>query len=286
MILAVASGKGGTGKTTVATCLATLLAQKGQKVSYLDCDAEEPNGHLILNPAISEIRTVDVDVVAVDEKKCTGCGKCCRACQFHALACVNESVTTFPQLCHSCGACSLVCPVNAIVEVTQRRGLIREGHVGELAFIGGEMSVGEESVTPIIRALKESVPKEGISILDAPPGTACPAVETMRGADRVILITEPTPFGLNDLKLAADTAKALGLHADVVINRCDIGTDETLDYCREEGLEVLLEIPNDRAVAEAYSAGTLPTSTVPGFRETMMILVDRVAGWAREPART
>ena len=235
---------------------------------------------------IGEIRSVDVNVVSVDEKVCTGCGKCCRACQFHALACVGESVTTFPQLCHSCGACALVCPADAIVEIPQRRGIIREGHVGELAFMGGEMSVGEESVTPIIRALKELVPEEGISILDAPPGTACPAVETMRGADKVTLITEPTPFGLNDLRLAADTAKALGLRASVVINRCDIGTRETLDYCREEGLEILLEIPNDRAVAEAYSAGTLPTTAVPGFRETMMILVDRVAEWAREPART
>jgi MinD superfamily P-loop ATPase len=285
MRLAIASGKGGTGKTTVATCLASLLAQAGERVTYVDCDAEEPNGHLILGPKVERIRTVDVNVVAIDTKRCTGCGKCCRACQFHALACVNESVTTFPQLCHSCGACSLVCPADAIVEMPQRRGIVREGHVGDLAFIGGEMSVGEESVTPIIRELKELVPEEGISILDAPPGTACPAVETMRGADRVVLITEPTPFGLNDLKLAADTAKALGIHADVVINRCDIGTGQTLDYCLKEGLEVLMEIPNDRAVAEAYSTGTLPTATVPGFRETMLVLANRVAAWAKEPPK-
>ena len=282
MKLAIASGKGGTGKTTIATCLASLLAEAGEAVAYIDCDAEEPNGHLILDPTIRRIRTVDVNVVAINEEKCTGCGECCRACQFHALACVNGSVTTFPQLCHACGACSLVCPVDAIVEVPQKRGIIREGHDGGVLFIGGEMSVGEESVTPVIRVLKASVPREGISILDAPPGTACPAVEAIRGADRVILVTEPTPFGLNDLKLAAATVAQLGLRAYVVINRCDVGNSETWDHCQREGLEVLLEIPNSRAVAEAYSTGTLPSKVVPEFRELMSSLVDRVVRWSRE----
>lgn len=286
MKLVIASGKGGTGKTTVATCLASLLAERGERAAYIDCDAEEPNGHLILDPTIEHTRPVFVNVVAIDHDKCTGCGKCSRACQFHALACVSDSVTTFPQLCHSCGACLLVCPADAITEVPQQRGIIREGHDGDLLFIGGEMAVGEESVVPIIRELKAAVPDDGISILDAPPGTACPAVETLRGADRVILVTEPTPFGLHDLKLAADTVHELGLHASVVINRSDIGNSDTLDYCRNEGLEVLLQIPNDRAVAEAYSTGTLPTKTVPAFRDTMLTLVDRVLGWAREPSIT
>jgi MinD superfamily P-loop ATPase len=286
MKLAIASGKGGTGKTTVATCLASLLAEAGEKVTYIDCDAEEPNGHLILQPKIERTRDVEVRVVAIDEEKCTSCGECCRACQFHALACLNNSVTTFPQLCHACGACSLVCPVDAIIEVPQRRGIIREGHVGDLSFIGGEMTVGEESVTPIVRALKAAVPEDGISILDAPPGTACSAVETMRGTNRVLLVTEPTPFGLNDLKLAVATARELGIPSGVVINRCDIGTSDTLDYCRTEGLEVLLEIPNSRAVAVAYSTGTLPTKVVPGFRETMLVLVNEVIGWTKEPSNT
>ncbi len=283
MRLVIASGKGGTGKTTVAACLSSLLAQAGENVAYVDCDAEEPNGHLILNPIIENTRVVEVPVVAIDEAKCTGCGKCCRACQFHALACLNDSVTTFPQLCHACGACSLVCPVDAIIEIPRKRGIIREGHDGDLRFIGGEMMVGEESVVPIIRALKAIVPSDGISILDAPPGTACSAVETMRGADRVILVTEPTPFGLHDLKLAVDTARALDLRAGVVINRCDVGTTDTFDYCKKEELEVLLQIPNDRAVAEAYSTGTLPSEVVPGFRETMLVLVDKVVAWTGEP---
>ncbi len=282
MKIAIASGKGGTGKTTVAASLASLLTETGEKVTYIDCDAEEPNGHLILRPTIGSTRPVEVSVVEVDADACTGCGKCCRACQFHALACVKDSVTTFPQLCHGCGACSLVCPTGAIVEVPKTSGIIREGRAGDLRFIGGEMTVGEESVTPIVRALKAAVPEEGITILDAPPGTACPAVETMRGTDRAILVTEPTPFGLNDLKLAVETTRELGVTAGVVINRCDVGTSDTLDYCRREGLDVLLEIPNDRAVAEAYSTGTLPTRVVPGFRETMLPLVHTVISWARE----
>jgi MinD superfamily P-loop ATPase len=284
MKIAIASGKGGTGKTTIATCLAAALAERGERVTYVDCDAEEPNGHLMLRPDIRHITTVDVAVVAVDEGACTGCGKCCRACQFHALACLNGSVTTFSKLCHSCGACSLVCPADAISEVPLKRGIIRGGHAGDVAFIGGEMSVGEESVTPVIRAVKEAVPEDGISILDAPPGTACAAVETMRGVDRVILVTEPTPFGLNDLRLAVSTARELGLPADVVINRCDVGTRDTLDYCDREGLAVLLEIPNDRGVAEAYSAGELPMS-IPWFRENVLLLADIVADRARELAK-
>ena len=150
MRLAIASGKGGTGKTTVATCLASLLAESGQKVTYIDCDAEEPNGHLILNPVIGEIRSVDVNVVSVDEKVCTGCGKCCRACQFHALACVGESVTTFPQLCHSCGACALVCPADAIVEIPQRR----VQHFEEEHRLGsaGDAAQSETAVRPVLRA--------------------------------------------------------------------------------------------------------------------------------------
>ncbi|HYW69151.1 MAG TPA: ATP-binding protein [bacterium] len=285
MRIAIASGKGGTGKTTIATCLASLLATRGERVTYVDCDAEEPNGHLILQPSISKLHDFEVSVVAIDEEKCTGCGRCSRACQFHALACLNETVTTFPQLCHSCGACSLVCPEDAIVEVLQKRGIIREGHAGPVGFVGGEMSVGEESVTPVIRAVKESIPNDGTSILDAPPGTACPAVEAMRGSDRVLLVTEPTPFGLNDLKLAVATAGALGIPADVVINRCDVGTTETQEYCRDANLDILLEIPNDRAVAEAYSRGILPTAAVPGFRETMLVLVDRMIERIGEPSR-
>jgi MinD superfamily P-loop ATPase len=279
MKLAIASGKGGTGKTTVATCLATLLADAGERVTYVDCDAEEPNGHLILRPTIARTTDVHVTVVDIDAVKCTNCGECCRACQFNALACLRDSVSTFPQLCHGCGVCSLVCPSDAIIEVQRKRGVIRDGHAGEIHFIGGQMIVGEESVTPVIRAVKAALPGDGIAILDAPPGTACPAVETMRGADRAILVTEPTPFGLSDLMLAAGAAKELNVEVGVVINRCDVGTSDTLEYCAEEGLPVLLEVPNDRAVAVAYSRGILPTEAVPGFREAMLPLVDEVVAW-------
>jgi MinD superfamily P-loop ATPase len=291
MRLVIASGKGGTGKTTIATSLASLIAEAGGRVAYVDCDAEEPNGHLILHPEAERTTDVRVRSVTVDETKCTGCCRCARACQFHALACVSNTVATFPQLCHACGACTLVCAADAIVEVPRRVGFIREGRVGDLSFVGGEMTVGEESVVPIVRALKVATAgsagnAEEIAILDAPPGTACPAVETMRGADRAILVTEPTPFGMHDLSLAVETVRELGVPAGVVINRCDIGTDDTLEYCRREGLDVLLEIPNSREVASAYAEGTLPTSAVPSFREAMLGLAVEVMSWSGELQRT
>jgi MinD superfamily P-loop ATPase len=291
MRLVIASGKGGTGKTTVGTSLASLLAEGSGRVTYADCDAEEPNGHLILRPDVQNTTDVHVRSVSVDEARCTGCCRCARACQFHALACVSNTVAVFPQLCHACGACALVCPVDAIVEVPRKVGIIREGSVGSLRFLGGEMTVGEESVVPIVRALKTATAAasgttEEIVVLDAPPGTACPAVETMRGADRAILVTEPTPFGMHDLSLAVETVRELGVPASVVINRCDIGTDDTREYCRSEGLDILLEIPNSRDVARAYSEGTLPITAVPAFREIMLGLALEVRNWCGELQRT
>lgn len=282
MKIAVASGKGGTGKTTIAASLASLLAlEQEEPVTYIDCDAEEPNGHLLLHPDIEKTVPVNVPVPCVDAGRCTLCGDCAAACQFHALAVAGGGVVSFSELCHGCGACELTCSVDAIRLVDRAVGEIRVGVAGALNFVEGRMNVGEASTTPIIRALGEFL-GEGVSILDAPPGTACPAVEAMSSADCAVLVTEPTPFGLHDLRLAVDVARQLSLPMGVVVNRCDIGDDRVSAYCRELDINVLLEIPNDRAVARAYSNGQLPWQSVPSFRHAILELADTLNAWRTE----
>jgi MinD superfamily P-loop ATPase len=281
MRIAIASGKGGTGKTTVATGLASLLALR-KRVSYFDCDVEEPDGHILLKPEIRRTDAITVPVPRIDGDKCTGCGECCDICHENALARLKDEVMIFPELCSGCGGCSLVCPVNAVTEVPRTIGSIAEGRAGPLNFVQGNISVGEAKPTPVIRALRERIPEDGLTLLDAPPGTACPVIETLRGADRVILVTEPTPFGLNDLRLAVATAKALRLPVGVVINRCDIGDGRVREYCEHECIEVYSEIPNSRAVAEAYAAGVLPAGVVPEYKAMMTRLSDRVLELAGE----
>ncbi len=276
MRLAIASGKGGTGKTTVAASLASMLAEAGEHVAYFDCDVEEPNGHVLLAPDIEHTVPVEVPVPLIDSDKCTGCGECAEICRYNALACLAGSVVVFEELCRGCGGCSLVCPAGAVGETERRVGSIAEGRAGALRFLQGRMSIGEARAIPVIRALKQRLPEDGLVILDAPPGTSCPVVETVRGADWVILVTEPTPFGLSDLELAVGMTRELGLPTGVVINRCGIGDSRVQEYCREEGLPVYLEIPNDRAVAEAYARGILPGRAVPGYEEMMRRLLGTV----------
>lgn len=285
MRIAIASGKGGTGKTTVATGLASLLASR-EDVSYFDCDVEEPDGHILLKPDIERADPVTVPVPEINGDKCTGCGACCDICHENALACVSDKVLVYPELCSGCGGCSLVCPAEAVTEVRREVGSIAEGRAGALHFVEGSISVGEAKPTPVIRALKERIQGDRLTILDAPPGTSCPVIETLRGADRVILVTEPTPFGLNDLKLAVETARRLNLRVGVVINRCDIGDGRVREYCEQEGIEVHVEIPNSRVVAEAYAAGVLPADAVPEHKMLMIQLSDRVIELAREVSRT
>jgi len=262
--IAVASGKGGTGKTTVATNLAVTLARQGERVLYADCDVEEPNGHIFLKPTIRSTRRVGVPIPEIDDSRCSRCGECGQACQFSAIVCINnKDVLTFPELCHGCGGCSLVCPENAIVEVTRDIGNIEKGSTDGIGFIHGTMRIGEAMSTPLIRAVKEGLPSEGIAILDAPPGTSCPVIEAVRETDYVLLVTEPTPFGLNDLKLAVEMVRALDLAFGLVINRSDIGDDEVRNYCKREEIPLLLEIPDDRKIAEAYSRGQMAIDAVP-----------------------
>lgn len=265
MRIAIASGKGGTGKTTVAVNLACVLAAEGRQVRYLDCDVEEPNGHLFLKPELTFSETVSIAVPVVFAEKCTGCRKCAEVCQYHAIA-VLASALVFPELCHGCGGCSLVCPTGAIREQPRPLGVVESGQAQAIAFVQGRLNVGEPLAPPVVRAVTRRAGSGDVAILDAPPGTSCPVVTTLRAADFVLLVTEPTPFGLNDLRLAVTMIRQMGLPHAVVINRADCGDAGVRDYCAAEEIPLLLELPEDRRVAEAYSRGEIAASVLPEWR--------------------
>lgn len=285
MIIAVASGKGGTGKTTVAVNLALTLAADSEVADggllFLDCDVEEPNAALFLQPLITRREEVGILVPQVDLEKCTACGRCAEVCAYHALAVVGQKVLVFPALCHGCGSCTRQCPESAITEALHVTGVIEEGEADSITFGQGIMNVGEAMSPPIIRQLKQRLlPKNGgdwLAILDAPPGNACPVVETMHGADLVLLVTEPTPFGLHDLSMAVEVARdELGLPVAVVINRDGIGDQGVEEYCAAEDIPVLLRIPFDRRIAEAYSDGVPLVETLPEYQRQLQGLYERI----------
>ena len=257
MRIAIASGKGGTGKTTIATNLAFTLSKQGREVQLLDCDVEEPNCHIFVKPEIERSEKITVSVPKVDHEKCTGCGICGEVCQYSAIVCLKDKVLVFGEMCHGCGGCMLFCPEEAITEEGREVGQVEIGRAKGFHFAQGRLRVGEVMAPPIIKAVKRAVKPTEIMIIDAPPGTSCPVIESVKDADFVILVTEPTPFGLNDLKLAVDMVRALGLPFAVAINRCDVGDDAVKHYCDAEGIEIILEIPNDRRIAESYSRGEM-----------------------------
>jgi MinD superfamily P-loop ATPase len=269
MIVAVASGKGGTGKTSIAVNLATVI---GTPVRLLDCDVEEPNAHLFLNATPGGEEIISIAVPVIDKAVCDGCDECVEFCQFNALASFCGAPLVFPELCHGCGGCTLVCPRNAISETDFRIGVISTFQSGHITLRSGSLDVGVALASELVHAVKAGladvadVANGGITILDAPPGTACPAVATLRGADFVVLVTEPTPFGLHDLKLAIDTVRELKLPFGVVINRVGIGDDRVHVFCAQENIPVLLEIPDDRRIAEAYSRGQIIVEALPEYR--------------------
>jgi len=271
--IAIASGKGGTGKTTIAVNLASVM---DGPVTYIDCDVEEPNGHIFLKPVIDQSREVGIRVPVVDNNICTGCSRCVDVCRYNALACVTGKVLVFSELCHGCGGCMLACPVRAITETDHVIGVVEKGCAGDIAFVQGRLNVGAAMSPPLIRAVKDSIPARGITILDAPPGTSCPAIAAVRDSDIVVLVTEPTPFGLHDLMLAAETIKELNVPFGVVINRCDIGDQRVTDFCQASAIPILLEIPENRRIAEAYSRGEIAVTAVPETRDLFRNLAERL----------
>jgi MinD superfamily P-loop ATPase len=251
MIISIASGKGGTGKTTVATNLALSLGD----IQLLDCDVEEPDSHIFLKPKIEREIPAIIPVPRVDETKCTHCGKCGEVCEFHAIVVVKDMVLTFDELCHGCGACAYVCPEDAITEVERQIGTIQIGRAGEISFVQGILNIGEPMASPLIKREKTFMRNPGTVILDAPPGTSCPVIETVKGSDFCLLVTEPTPFGLNDLELAVGMAEKLGVPMGVMVNRSNVGDRGVWDFCRKKDIPVLMELPLDQRIAGLYSRG-------------------------------
>lgn len=255
MIISVASGKGGTGKTTIAVNLALSM----DDVQLIDCDVEEPNAHIFIKPEISCKETVYIPVPEIDKTKCIYCSKCAEVCMFNAISVIKNSnsntVLVFPELCHGCGSCSYLCPQSAIIERRMPIGYIEKGVKNNLEFIHGKLNIGQAMSPPVIKEVKKLINNDKLVIIDAPPGTSCPAIETIQNNDFCILVTEPTPFGLNDLMLAVDMLREIKIPFGVIINRSDLGFDKLENYLLQENIKTLLKIPFKKEIANAYSKG-------------------------------
>jgi len=267
MRIVIASGKGGTGKTTVATNLAYVASRKQNDIQLLDCDVEEPNCHIFVKPVFEQEESVETAVPDIIEQKCTGCGICLSICKFNSLALIGRNVLTFPELCHGCGGCWLVCPERAIIKGSRIIGSLKRGTAEGFSFAQGELRIGDTMSPLLIHQVKAACSDSGTVIIDAPPGTSCPVVETIKDSDFVCLVTEPTPFGLNDLELAVELVKTLKIPMGVIINRSDAGDDRVNNYCFENKIPVLAEIPHKRSLAEAYSCGHIASQKDPDMEK-------------------
>ncbi len=273
MIISIASGKGGTGKTMVATNLAFCI---DDDIQLLDCDVEEPNAHLFIQPDLQEALTITTPVPQVDMDKCSLCGKCNEICQFKAILVIGETVLSFPELCHSCGGCLHVCPEGAISEIGRELGVIERGSRNRIELVHGILRIGEAMSPPLIRKVREYTRPGALTIIDAPPGTSCPVIASMKGADFVLLVTEPTPFGLHDLKLAAGAVDILGIPCGLVINRADMGDEGVRQFAEQAGIPILMEIPFDRRIAEAYARGDMLVQVLPEWKDRFLGLYHHI----------
>jgi len=272
MIVSIASGKGGTGKTTVAVNMALSI----KDVQLLDCDVEEPNVHLLLKPKINEVKPVYVAVPRIDEGLCSHCGGCAEFCEYNALFVSPQNVLVFPELCHGCGGCVIVCPNNAIVEKKRRIGTIKMGFADSIELVYGELGVSEPMPGPVIKEVKKQIKGDKTVIIDSPPGTSCPVIESVYGSDYCLLVTESTPFGLHDLKIMVDVLNEIKIPFSVVINRAGIGDRKVYTYCGEKGIPILLEIPFQRRIAELYSRGIPFTLEMPEWKKKFQLLLKEI----------
>ncbi|MBN2041469.1 MAG: ATP-binding protein [Spirochaetes bacterium] len=275
MILAIASGKGGTGKTTISLAIAYFLNKRKKSLSIFDCDVEEPNVNLFLNSDIKVTETVYIPVPTVNEEKCNGCGKCEDICKFNAVVLVKGKPLIFPDICHSCGGCKLVCPTGAMNEEVKEIGKLEEGYFENIRYIGGTLKIGEAISPPLINSVKKHIIENEINIIDAPPGTTCPVVESIKGCDYLVLVTEPTPFGLHDLKLSVGMARELELNFGVVINKSDIGDSKVAEYCNAEKIDILAEIPNSLELARGYASGNFMNVFLDNFSDKVERIISK-----------
>ena len=278
MIVSVASGKGGTGKTSVAVNMALSVGT----VQLLDCDVEEPNAHLFLHPDLRSREPVYTLVPLVNEKSCDYCGGCSKFCQYNAIFTGSKKILVFSELCHSCGGCALICPKKALTYEEHRIGALTFGSVGDLALVYGELEIGKPMAVPVIKAVKRQIKKDENVILDSPPGTSCPFIETVRGSDFCVLVTEPTPFGLHDLKIAVQVLRNMAIPFGAVINRASVGDKKVYNYCKEDSIRILMEIPYQRKIAELYSRGVPFSLEMPEWTEKFQTLYDEIRKYVRK----
>lgn len=275
MNIVVTSGKGGTGKTTFAVNFAYFLAESGLNTHYFDCDIEEPNGHIFLIPEINNKEKTSVMIPEVIEEKCIHCSECSSKCQFNAILSIKSDLLVFPELCHSCGLCIEICPENALKEGKREIGEIEEGKsFHNLKFSHGILNVGEVRANPVIEHVLSKIDKKNpLNIIDSPPGTSCPVVETISHGDAVIIVTEPTPFGLHDLKAVVEIAKGMNIPSGIIINKAGKEYEPLNDYIEYEELPVLGKIPEDRKIASTYSSGRLILKSIPSYRGKFIQIV-------------
>lgn len=277
MDIAIASGKGGTGKTTLSVNLSSYLGENGKQIALSDLDVEEPNSSLFLDLVPKEENISYKMVPKWQSEDCTLCGECATNCNFNAIVALPSEILVCKELCHSCYACSELCPTNSLPMVREKIGTIKQYKTGNFDFVEGRLDIGQEMAVPLIsqtiKFTKENFP-HSIRIYDAPPGTSCPVIEATKESDFVLLVTEPTPFGLNDLTLAVETMRVIKKGFAVVINRYGIGDDQVEEYCKKEGIDIAAKFLNDKEVAKQYAKGELVYKKIDHFKESLLSLIN------------